>query len=97
MQKFPAGTRHILRDDSDNEPVDITTTDWYKIIGQQMKPKDYLKNLREAHGMTQNVLGEKIGTNAAHVSDWETGQRAISKNVAKKLGEVFGVYPGLFI
>ena len=86
-----------LMDETDNETVDITTTDWYKVMDKEMEPKDYLKHLREVHALTQKALGEKIGTNAAHVSDWETGQRAISKSVAKKLAKVFHTSPGLFI
>lgn len=86
-----------LADEQDNELVDITKTGWYKNLDNEMKPQDYLKHLREAHALTQKSLGEKIGSNAAHISDWETGQRTISKNVAKKLAEVFHTSPALFI
>ncbi|HAJ79791.1 MAG TPA: hypothetical protein DCO75_08460 [Fibrobacteres bacterium] len=57
-----------------------------------MKPKDYFKNLREAHGLTQKQLGEKINSNAAHISDYETGQRSISKEVAKKFTAIFSFF-----
>jgi DNA-binding transcriptional regulator YiaG len=83
--------------DDDDELIDISTTDWYKTMEREMKPADYLKHLREAHELTQKALGEKIGTNAAHISDYETGQRAISKEMAKRLAEVFKASPALFI
>jgi len=86
-----------LEEEPDYEPVDITTTGWYKTMEAEMKPGDYLRNLREAHGLTQKTLGEKLNTNAAHVSDWETGQRTISKAVARKLGGFFNTSPGIFI
>lgn len=86
-----------LIDESDNELVDIATTDWYKMMDRKMKPKDYLRHLREAYKLTQEELGKQIGTNAAHVSDWETGQRAISKSIAKKLAQVFKTSPAVFI
>jgi DNA-binding XRE family transcriptional regulator len=86
-----------LVDNQDDELVDISTTDWYKNMDKEMEPKDYLKNLREAHSFTQKELGEKISTNAAHISDYENGQRAISKDIAKKLAEVFHTSPAIFI
>jgi antitoxin component HigA of HigAB toxin-antitoxin module len=84
-------------DDPDDELVDITTTEWYKNMEKEMKPMDYLKHLREIHGLTQKALGDNVGTNAAHISDYETGQRAISKEMAKKLGEIFKTSPATFI
>lgn len=86
---------HFIFDD--DELVDIETTDWFKEMSAKMKPKDYVRHLREAHGLTQRALGEQLGTNAAHVSDWETGQREIGKNIAKKLAVIFKVNPGMFI
>ena len=86
-----------LAEDPDDEPVDVTTTDWYKKMEKEMKPGDYLRHLREAQGLTQKALGEKLDTNAAHISDYETGQRAISKETAKKLAGMFKVSPAIFI
>ena len=86
-----------LADEPDNESVDITTTDWYKTMERETKPGDYLRHLREAHGLTQKALGEKLKTNAAHLSDWETGQRAISKAIARKLAGLFHTSPAIFI
>ncbi|MBN2036992.1 MAG: helix-turn-helix transcriptional regulator [Chitinispirillaceae bacterium] len=83
--------------DQYDEAVDIKTTGWFNVMEKEMGPDDYLKHLREAHGLTQKELGEKAGTNAAHISDYETGQRTISKEMAKKLAEIFNVNPGTFI
>jgi DNA-binding XRE family transcriptional regulator len=83
--------------DPDDELIDISTTDWYKEMEKKMKPGDYLRHLREAHGLTQKALGEKLSTSAAHISDYETGQRTISKETAKKLAELFKVSPAIFI
>ena len=81
----------------EDELVDITTTDWYKEMEKKMKPSDYLRHLREAHGLTQKALGEAVGTNAAHISDYETGQRTISKEMAKKLARLFKISTDVFI
>jgi DNA-binding transcriptional regulator YiaG len=86
-----------LANDPDEELVDITTTEWFKDMERKMKPSDYLRHFREAHGLTQKALGDKLKTSAAHVSDWETGQRAISRMNAKKLAKIFNVNPGVFI
>lgn len=83
--------------DPDDELVDISTTEWYKNMEKEMKPMDYLRHLREVRGLTQKGLGDKVGTNAAHISDYETGQRAISKEMAKKLAEIFKTSPAIFI
>jgi hypothetical protein len=38
-----------------------------------------------------------FGAPASRISDYETGQRSISKEVAKKFAELFKVNAGLFI
>jgi DNA-binding XRE family transcriptional regulator len=81
----------------DNELVDISSTDWFNTLEKEMKPEDYLKHLRDAHGLTQKALGVKVGVNAAHISDYETGQRAISKEMARKFALIFKASPGIFI
>jgi antitoxin component HigA of HigAB toxin-antitoxin module len=81
----------------DEQLLDISTTEWFKNMEKRMTPKDYLRNLREAYGLTQKQLGEEIKSNAAHISDYETGQRSISKDVAKKLAKIFNVSPAVFI
>ena len=47
--------------------------------------------------MTQKELAEKIDVRVSYLSDIETGQRAINKDMAKKLAEVFNTSPAEFI
>lgn len=83
--------------DDDDELIDISTTDWYKQMEQKMTPGKSLKTLREMKKLTQAKLGEISGIPAARISDYETGQRAISKTIAKKLAGIFGVSAASFI
>jgi DNA-binding transcriptional regulator YiaG len=81
----------------DDELVDISGTEWYKKMENKMTPGKMLKTLREVKELSQSKLGEMIGTPGSRISDYETGQRAISKEVAKKLAELFTVNAGVFI
>ena len=83
--------------DASDENEDWFESDLHKEIASGMKPGDYLRNFREAHGFTQHDLAEKIGVRVNYLSDMETGQRSISKMNAKKLGEMFKVSPAIFI
>jgi DNA-binding transcriptional regulator YiaG len=80
-----------------DELVDISATEWYKRMEKKMTPGKMLKTLREVKELSQAKLGEMIGTPGSRVSDYETGQRAISKEVAKKLAAIFKVSPAVFI
>jgi DNA-binding XRE family transcriptional regulator len=84
-------------DNSDDELVDISTTEWFKKIDSEMKPKDYLKTYRKVHNLTQSQLSEKISVSVQYLSDMETGKRTISRKKAKELAEIFGCNPGVFI
>ena len=83
--------------DDDDELVDYFKTDLHKEISASMTPGDKLRELRLATGMTLKAVGEKIEVTAYRVSDYEHGRREISKAIAKKLGEAFGVSPAVFI
>jgi transcriptional regulator with XRE-family HTH domain len=48
-------------------------------------------------GWTLAKTGKKIGLSPYRVSDIETGQRTISKAMTKKLAELFGASPAVFI
>lgn len=50
-----------------------------------------LKILRERKGLTQRELAEKVGTNFARISDWETGKRKISNAYVQILKTFFQV------
>ena len=77
---------HYLNDDEDVIP--IATTPWYKKMSKEMTPAKYLKTCREIAGYSQARLGALAGVPASRISDYETGQRTISKEMAKKLAEL---------
>lgn len=83
--------------DDGEELVDYFTTDLHKKVSATMTPAKALKTYREMCGWTLAETGTKIGVSPYRVSDFETGQRAISKAMAKKLADVFGVSPVVFI
>jgi len=83
--------------DPDYELVVFNETDLARKIDKRMTPGKYLRNLREATGMTQKQVGEMTGKRSSYISDLETGQREIGKKVAKKLAEIFNVSPAVFI
>jgi DNA-binding XRE family transcriptional regulator len=84
-------------DTEDSESVPIAKTLWYKQMSKEMTPAKYLKTYREIAGYSQARLGGLVGVPASRISDYETGQRSISKEVAKKLAEIFNVSPAVFI
>lgn len=52
---------------------------------------NYLKNLREQHGVSQLVLSEQIDTSSAFITYLEGGSRLPSENTLKKYAEFFKV------
>jgi DNA-binding XRE family transcriptional regulator len=83
--------------DDDQEYVNWFETDLHKEIDARMTPDKSLRILREMCGWTLAETGKKIGVSPHRVSDYETGQRAISKDIAKKLAKVFNTTPARFI
>jgi plasmid maintenance system antidote protein VapI len=81
----------------DDELVVFEETDLARKIDVRMTPGKYLKNLREANGLTQQDIADKTGHRPAYVSDMENDRRAISRKTARKLAEMFKVSPALFI
>ena len=70
----------------------------HKKIEATFTPGLWLKTLRDAHGLTQEELAEKLGTaSGSRISDWESNRRDVSKSMAKKLSKYFGVSPDRFI
>jgi len=88
-------SNYILKED--DEYTDWFETDLHKEISSRMNPAKTLRSLREMSGWTLAETGIKIGVSPYRVSDYETGKRAISKNIAKKLAEVFKTSPAVFI
>jgi len=66
-------------------------------MSKEMTPARYLKTYREIAGYSQAKLGQLVGAPPSRISDYETGQRAISKGMAKKLADVLDTFPAVFI
>lgn len=50
-----------------------------------------IKQLREAAGMSQRELGERIGVSGPAVAMWESGENRPSLTNLEKLADVLGV------
>lgn len=50
-----------------------------------------IKQLREAAGLTQRELGERIGVSGPAVAMWETGENRPTLTNLEKLSDVLGV------
>ncbi|MFC1510039.1 helix-turn-helix domain-containing protein [Candidatus Omnitrophota bacterium] len=82
----------------DDEYVDIVFTAWYKNQKKRKTPGKSLKVYRKRDGLTQAQLGKNLGgISAARISDFEHDRRGISKDIAKKLAELFGTSLERFI
>ena len=51
-----------------------------------------IKRLREARGLTQAELGEKIGVGSKAVSKWETARGLPDVSLIEPLAEALGVF-----
>lgn len=82
----------------DDELVDVTATDWYRETKKRITPGDVLRTYRENAGLTQTVLGQKIGgVPRQHISNMENGRRPIGKESAKKLAAALGLDYRVFL
>jgi DNA-binding transcriptional regulator YiaG len=82
----------------DDVAVDYLETGLAKKVSKTLTPALWLKHLREAHDLSQAELGKKLGgVKASRISDWESGQRAVSKASAKSLAKLFHVPADRFI
>ena len=87
-----------LQEEQDDEIANVFETEWYRQIKLSMTPSDNLKIYRDNRGWTQVQLGEKLGgLPRQHISNMERGLRPISKNMAKRLAQIFEVSPSKFI
>ena len=78
--------------ENDEELLNIFDTNWYKYVSEATTPGDTLKIYRENFGLTQADLGQKLGKfTRQKISDMERNKRSISKDVAKKLSQLFDV------
>ncbi len=77
----------------DEETIDLFGTKWYHDVCAQTTPGEILKMYRENSGMSQAALGRQIGETWTRqkISDLEHNRRQISKEVGKKLSQIFSV------
>lgn len=69
-----------------------------KRISAGLKPGDWIRHLRRAHGLTQEELGNELGgVGGRRISDWEMHRRPLNKAMAKRLSGIFRVSPERFI
>jgi len=79
-------------EDEDDELVEVTKSEWYRNIRNEITPGENMRLYRELHNLSQAELGEKLGKlSRQNISNMENGQRGISKAVAKRLSELFDV------
>ena len=80
----------VVKDDE--ELLNIFDTDWYKDISEATTHGDTLRIYRENFRLTQAELGRKLGKfTRQKISDMEHNKRTISKDVARKLSQLFDV------
>lgn len=90
---LPEGT--IIEDDE--ACLDITETDRYKNLSQEMTPAAVLKIRRQNACLSQTQLSQKTGIALSNISLMENGRRGIGAKTAKKLAAALNCAPGDFI
>ena len=63
----------------------------------ESSPGFRLRGLRAREGITQKALAERLGIRQHHVSEMEKGSRAIGLDMAKRIGEAYGVSYKVFL
>ncbi len=82
----------------DKEIINIIETDWFKCISETITPGSTVRIYRENLDLTQEQLAQKAGIQrSSYISDIENGRRPVSKKLAKKFAEIFGVSVEMFI
>lgn len=62
-------------------------------IGPRKPRRIYLAEWREARGLTQEQLANRLGTTGVTVSRWETGRSLLNTNVMSALAEALNIEP----
>jgi DNA-binding XRE family transcriptional regulator len=76
----------------EDKAVPIKETKWYKEMSQKMTVGKNISTQRNLLDWTQLELGSKLGgLSRQYISDLENDRRATSKDVAKKLADIFGI------
>ncbi|MBD3320468.1 MAG: helix-turn-helix domain-containing protein [Chitinivibrionales bacterium] len=94
------GKNLIIKEEYEKEEeyVDLFSTAWHKKTENETSAGDTIKMYRENAGLTQEDLGNKLGkVPRQNVSAMEKGRRGISKDIARKLANIFKVPIDRFI
>ena len=87
-----------IDDDDGDEYVNIIESDWYLERKKKRTPGQAVRVYRDNFGFSQAKLGELLGgMSRQNVSDMENNRRGISKDVAKRLSNIFNVPADYFI
>jgi DNA-binding XRE family transcriptional regulator len=78
-----------IKPDPEDETEDYFASSIHKKIKQETTSGSNVRVYREIHELTQEQLGKKLGVSNSFICDLEKGRREISKEMAKKLGELF--------
>lgn len=78
--------------DSD-EFIDLDDSPVMNKIAEGMTPGKAVRADRELRGWSQKVLSEKLEISTQNLSEIERGKRSVSRRMAQKLSEIFGLPP----
>ena len=67
------------------------------VSAPELNPVELLKHLVEENDLSVGDLAQLLGIDQSHASRLLSGDRKITPERAKRLGEHFGVRPGLFL
>lgn len=62
-------------------------------IGPRQPRRNFVAKWREAKGLTQEQLADRLGTYKGQVSNWENARRSMSFDVQAALAEALGIEP----
>ena len=98
-KKWTVNMKENLRsiEDSADDCINLHDSDIYKEAVSEQTPSYNLKFYRKLNGLTQKELADELGIAKQYVSNMETGERSISRQMAKNLAEIFKVSPARFI
>ena len=66
--------------------IEVTKSDWFRNIREEMISGDNMRTYREMHTLSQEELGQRLDSfSRQNISNMERGHRSISKATAKKL------------
>jgi DNA-binding XRE family transcriptional regulator len=83
--------------DVDETVIDVIESEWFKNVSKKITPGTIVRTYRDNFKLTQQQLAEKVGVNkSSYISDIEHNRRPVSKNLAKKFAELFGVSLEMF-